>query len=227
MAAPPRLALEVEPAVAAPGETVAVAGADSRDRVRPIGGDGPAAGRRRRIVAPDGEATPVRLWPSAEPGAFEARVRAPNDGRYVIEASAGDVTAALPLTVPRTRGGRHRAAATRTSGHIWWPPGATGGVVASEADLSGHRAAPAHPAAGDSHGTDPSDPLARIRGAVRRRRVRRMGAAPATGAGVIDGYLTFLRDVRRMSPNTVESYARDLAVARRVRRRALDRRSRR
>ncbi len=31
----------------------------------------------------------------------------------------------------------------------------------------------------------------------------------------IDGYLTYLRDVRRMSPNTVESYARDLAGARR------------
>jgi len=28
---------------------------------------------------------------------------------------------------------------------------------------------------------------------------------------VIDTYLTYLRDVRRMSPNTVESYARDLA----------------
>ncbi len=39
-----------------------------------------------------------------------------------------------------------------------------------------------------------------------------MGAAPATGAGVIDGYLAFLRDVRRMSPNTLESYARDLAL---------------
>jgi len=29
---------------------------------------------------------------------------------------------------------------------------------------------------------------------------------------VIDAYLTYLRDVRRMSPNTVESYARDLAA---------------
>jgi integrase/recombinase XerD len=29
---------------------------------------------------------------------------------------------------------------------------------------------------------------------------------------VIDGYLGYLRDVRRMSPNTVESYARDLAA---------------
>lgn len=28
----------------------------------------------------------------------------------------------------------------------------------------------------------------------------------------IDGYLAYLRDVRRMSPNTVESYARDLAA---------------
>lgn len=30
-------------------------------------------------------------------------------------------------------------------------------------------------------------------------------------SSVIDSYLTYLRDVRRMSPNTVESYARDLA----------------
>jgi integrase/recombinase XerD len=47
---------------------------------------------------------------------------------------------------------------------------------------------------------------------------------------VIDGYLTYLRDVRRLSPNTVESYARDLsalaAFAERRRRavEALDRR---
>ena len=35
----------------------------------------------------------------------------------------------------------------------------------------------------------------------------------ATMSGVtIDGYLAYLRDVRRMSPNTVESYARDLAA---------------
>jgi integrase/recombinase XerD len=38
-----------------------------------------------------------------------------------------------------------------------------------------------------------------------------MGAAPAAGAAVIDVYLAYLRDVRRMSPNTIESYARDLA----------------
>ena len=31
-------------------------------------------------------------------------------------------------------------------------------------------------------------------------------------SSVIDIYLTYLRDVRRLSPNTVESYARDLAA---------------
>jgi integrase/recombinase XerD len=38
-----------------------------------------------------------------------------------------------------------------------------------------------------------------------------MGMAALSRCPVIDGYLTYLRDVRRMSPNTVESYARDLA----------------
>jgi integrase/recombinase XerD len=38
-----------------------------------------------------------------------------------------------------------------------------------------------------------------------------MGLASLSGCPVIDTYLIYLRDVRRMSPNTVESYARDLA----------------
>ena len=39
-----------------------------------------------------------------------------------------------------------------------------------------------------------------------------MGGAPPAGTRVIDTYLGYLRDVRRVSPNTVESYARDLAA---------------
>jgi hypothetical protein len=142
MAAPPRLALEVEPEIAAPGETVAV-----RARIRGTEFDPlaptlrlPAVGAR--IVGPGGVATPIRLWPSAEPGAFEARVRAPTDGRYVIEASAGDVTAALPLTVASDA---RRAAPSRRDEDVRAhlvvataaTAAATGGVVASETDLSG------------------------------------------------------------------------------------------
>ena len=39
-----------------------------------------------------------------------------------------------------------------------------------------------------------------------------MGVAPPEGTRVIDAYIIYLRDVRRMSPNTVESYARDLTA---------------
>jgi integrase/recombinase XerD len=38
-----------------------------------------------------------------------------------------------------------------------------------------------------------------------------MDHPPPRGAEMIDTYLTYLREVRRMSPNTLESYARDLA----------------
>jgi integrase/recombinase XerD len=38
-----------------------------------------------------------------------------------------------------------------------------------------------------------------------------MDPSPAFGIEMIDTYLGYLRDVRRMSPNTLESYARDLA----------------
>jgi integrase/recombinase XerD len=37
-----------------------------------------------------------------------------------------------------------------------------------------------------------------------------VGDSQETGPRVIDSYITYLRDVRRVSPNTVESYARDL-----------------
>jgi integrase/recombinase XerD len=39
-----------------------------------------------------------------------------------------------------------------------------------------------------------------------------MSNPPSGTTASVDTYLTYLRDVRRMSPNTVESYARDLAA---------------
>src|SRR5262249_18201595 len=54
--------------------------------------------------------------------------------------------------------------------------------------------------------------VAVVRRCVHAAPVRRMGAQAAPGAAVIDGYLGYLRDVRRLSANTVESYAPDLAA---------------
>ena len=45
-----------------------------------------------------------------------------------------------------------------------------------------------------------------------QNRVRLAPAASPTPSMSTDSYLTYLRDVRRVSPNTVESYARDLAA---------------
>src|SRR4029453_15939264 len=56
----------------------------------------------------------------------------------------------------------------------------------------------------------PSRAIAVVRGGVRAAPVRRMGDPAPPGIRVIDTYLGYLRDVRRMSPNTVESYARAL-----------------
>src|SRR5690606_41783422 len=70
-------------------------------------------------------------------------------------------------------------------------------------------------ARGGRGGHDPAggatDALALVDPALRGTGRRRVGAAAASGDEVIDTYLAYLRDVRRMSPNTLESYARDLA----------------
>src|ERR1044071_2828841 len=50
-------------------------------------------------------------------------------------------------------------------------------------------------------------PVSTVRDSQYRRTLRCVSDSDAIAV-----YLTYLRDVRRMSPNTVESYARDLAL---------------
>ena len=73
----------------------------------------------------------VRLWPSSEPGVFIGRVRIPNPGEYVIDATAGPLTAdAVVIGAPDAQnaddGEARREAIAR----------ATGGVVVKGDDLS-------------------------------------------------------------------------------------------
>src|SRR5262249_39647362 len=57
-----------------------------------------------------------------------------------------------------------------------------------------------------------SEPRERSAPAKRRARERAGESEGRSPSDEIDTYLDYLRDVRRMSPNTVSSYARDLAA---------------
>ena len=134
LSAPARLDLTVTPAFAAPGEEIMVRARlrrteldeSSRDmHVRPIAA---------RMIGDGGEARTIRLWPTAEVGTFEARVRAPHAGRYDVHATSGDLSVDDLLTVAEdvkrpAPADVHVAAASRLL------TSATGGVAVRMDDL--------------------------------------------------------------------------------------------
>ena len=94
-AAPPRLSISVQPALAAPGQPVTV-----RATVRTPASAGAIPPVDAALVAADGSQQFVRLWPLAEPGAFEGTASAPRAGRYEARASlAGELMASAALLV--------------------------------------------------------------------------------------------------------------------------------
>ena len=82
-AAPARVEVSVAPGVPRPGEAVTI-----RARLRPTEFEQAAPDRmelpavRARLVGADGAAQAIRLWPTAELGAFEGRFEAPAAGKY-------------------------------------------------------------------------------------------------------------------------------------------------
>jgi hypothetical protein len=127
-AAPPRLAVSVRPALAAPGQAVTI-----RAAVRTASGAPPIPPIDASLVGPDGSLTFVRLWPLAEPGVFEGTVSAPDAGRYEARASlAGELTAGAPLLV--AAGVRRPPEHDREA--IDLVAAATGGVVTDSANLA-------------------------------------------------------------------------------------------
>ena len=95
--APSRIALELEPAIARPGDRI-----ELRARVNRTEFDAEANPVRMpsiaaRLVDAKGAQLPIRLWPTSEVGVFEGRFMAPSAGRYDAQvatasgASANDV----------------------------------------------------------------------------------------------------------------------------------------
>lgn len=129
---PRAVEIKLDPAPAAPGEVVTV-----RARLRPTefevrGTSTQLPGVSGRVVAADGSATPVRLWPTAETGVFEGRFRAPQAGRHVVEVRAAALSASQPLIV--AAGSRRPHPESPAS--LRQLAVATGGVVVSPLDLS-------------------------------------------------------------------------------------------
>jgi hypothetical protein len=119
-AAPARLEVSLDPAVARPGQNVRV-----RARLRPSefsGGNSQLPVMSARLTNARGRVEPIRLWPAAEVGLFEGTAEAPEQGRYLVEVSSGtavqpavliiDSAARTPsLSAPETV--RHLVAATK------------------------------------------------------------------------------------------------------------------
>jgi hypothetical protein len=93
MASPPPLQVTLEPGMVAPNAVVRLT---ARFRGTETTADTVVSGR---IIDRRGEAEPVRLWPTAESGAFEAEFNAPASGEYIVEVATAGVRASSPLIV--------------------------------------------------------------------------------------------------------------------------------
>jgi hypothetical protein len=130
--APRALEIELDPGPAAPGELVHVKARLRPTEFIPSGSTIEFPRVSGRIVAADGGAWPMRLWPAAEDGVFDGHFRAPAPGRLVVELSAGAVTSSQPLIV--AAGSRSADAGSPAS--LRQLANATGGVTVSTSDLS-------------------------------------------------------------------------------------------
>jgi hypothetical protein len=132
-AAPRRIEVALDPALASPGQIVTL-----RVRVRETEFSLASQSIRLPIVSANrtdrrGASEQIRLWPTAEPGLFEARFPAPLSGQYAIQvSSAGRVAFDGPLIV--SADARTASPAVPSARRLLVD--ATGGVSTTDDDLS-------------------------------------------------------------------------------------------
>jgi hypothetical protein len=131
--APRRLEVSVVPAIARPGEEVTIH-ARLRQTEFNSGSESIAIPvLSARLVSSDGSVYPVRLWPLAETGSFEAQVRAASVGRYLVQVTTPDgASSDRALTVA----GDARSSRPPDEEGLRLVASATGGVTASAGDLA-------------------------------------------------------------------------------------------
>jgi hypothetical protein len=99
LTAPPPLSVSVTPSFAAPGEPLTIMARLRRTEMDESAGRTHTPAMSARLLSKDGAAAPLRLWPTAERGAFEAVLQAPRPGDYTVEAASGSLVAEDVLTV--------------------------------------------------------------------------------------------------------------------------------
>jgi hypothetical protein len=131
--APRRLEVSVVPAIARSGEDVTIQ-ARLRQTEFNSGSESIAIPMlSARLVSSDGTVYPVRLWPLAETGSFEAQVRPASVGRYLLQVTTPDGASsdrALTVTVDA------RSSRPPDEEGLRLVASATGGVTASAGDLA-------------------------------------------------------------------------------------------
>jgi hypothetical protein len=130
--APARLELTLEPALAAPGDEVElrarIRGTEFDERAPAI--EMPAM--TARVMGGGGFERGIRMWPSVELGAFEARFEAPSPGRYDVQVRTRS-RASVDVVLVVSEGARSSSARPQALRTL---AAATGGVAVTEADLA-------------------------------------------------------------------------------------------
>ena len=97
--APPRVEVRVDPAIARPRDTVTISVGVRPTELMRNGETVSLPPVSAWLIAEDGRRQPVRLWPAAALGSFEAVLRAPVAGRFTVSASIPGAATEIPLLV--------------------------------------------------------------------------------------------------------------------------------
>lgn len=130
LAAPPRLSAGVEPAVARPGDEIAISVAVRPTEFTADRGVSEIPAVTAELQSTRGGRVAIRLWPGTAPGTYTARLPAPPAGEYALSVSGDGASADAPLLVADDV--VHPAA--RTSRATAFAAGASGGAIVADAE---------------------------------------------------------------------------------------------
>ena len=99
LAAPPRVALSVTPAIARPGDEIDLSVALRDTELDPGGGVFSSPLVAAAISGGDGRRETIRLWPGTRAGVYTARLIAPAQGRYSVSAAVAGSSTEVPFLV--------------------------------------------------------------------------------------------------------------------------------